>query len=94
MSDKTAQGVAEVSKTYAWDTAALYAKLYHEAKARVAELERDAARIDWLEAQINENGALHLHDGNDAYGLGLGLQTGRSIRSLRKAIDDASKEAK
>ena len=41
------QGVAEVSKSYAWDTAALYAKLHHEAKARVAELERDAERYQF-----------------------------------------------
>ena len=61
-------------------------------KARVAELEGDAVRLDWLEAQINEHGAIHLHDGNNAYGLGLGLRPGSAVRTLRSAID-ASKEA-
>jgi len=59
------------------------------ATARVAELEGDAARLDWLEAQINKHGAIHLHDGNNAYGLGLGLRPGLLVRTLRHAIDDA-----
>lgn len=64
-------------------------KLRAELEDRVAELEDDAARLDWLEAQINKHGAIHLHDGNNAYGLGLGLRPGSMVRTLRYAIDDA-----
>lgn len=50
---------------------------------------QDAERIDWLESQINEHGAIHLHDGNHPAGHGLGLRPGNLVRTLREAIDDA-----
>lgn len=65
-------------------------------KARVAELEGDAVRLDWLEWQINTCGAIHLHDGKHPHGNGLGLRPGYMSRTLRSAIDTAiaaSKEA-
>lgn len=51
----------------------------------------DAARLDWLESQINEHGQINLHDGsNPVYGaLGLGLRPGSIQRTLREAIDAA-----
>lgn len=52
----------------------------------------DAARLDWLEAQINEHGAIHLHDGSHPYGLGLGLRPGWIIRTLRQAMDAARQQ--
>jgi hypothetical protein len=55
---------------------------------------RDAARIDWLEAQINAEGAIHLHDGTKPYGNGLGLRPGTVRRSLREAIDAALQSSK
>lgn len=58
-------------------------------KVRVAELEVDVARIDWLDAQINEHGAIHLHDGAYSHGHGLGLRPGSMVRTLREAIDIA-----
>lgn len=51
----------------------------------------DAARLDWLEAQINEHGAIHLHDGSKPHGFGLGLRPGNINRTLRQAIDDAAR---
>ncbi|OZI61594.1 hypothetical protein [Bordetella genomosp. 11] len=50
---------------------------------------QDAERIDWLESQINEHGAIHLHDGNHPAGHGLGLRPGNLVRTLREAIDAA-----
>lgn len=52
----------------------------------------DAARLDWLEEVINTDGAIHLHDGQNAYGLGLGLRPGHMARTLREAIDAARKQ--
>jgi len=49
----------------------------------------DSRRLDWLEAQINRNGAIHLHDGSKPYSLGFGLRPGRMNRTLREAIDAA-----
>jgi len=65
-------------------------------KDRIAELEEDVTRIDWLELQINQNGAIHLHDGANPSAHGLGLRPGNMVRTLREAIDTAiaaSKEA-
>ena len=48
----------------------------HDATERESELLReDAERLDWLEAQINERGEIHLHDGNHprAWASGCGL---------------------
>lgn len=55
----------------------------------VDELRRDKARLDWLEAQINEYGEIHLHDGEHPHGTGLGLRPGFAVRTLREAIDEA-----
>jgi hypothetical protein len=52
----------------------------------------DARRLDWLESQINERGAIHLHDGRKPYGHGLGLCPGTMKRSLRDAIDKAMQQ--
>lgn len=49
----------------------------------------DAARLDWLEQQVNEHGAIHLHDGQHPAGHGLGLRPGAANRTLRWAIDQA-----
>jgi len=49
----------------------------------------DSARLDWLEAQINEHGEIHLHDGDHPRGAGLGLRPGAVNRTLREAIDSA-----
>lgn len=57
--------------------------------ALVGELQRDAERLDLLEAFVNEHGAIHLHDGEHPYGLGLGLRPGSLSRTLREAIDSA-----
>lgn len=46
----------------------------------------DAEMIDWLEAQINEHGEIHLHDGEHPRGTGLGLRPGTVVRTLREAI--------
>lgn len=56
---------------------------------RAAPESADAARLDWLEAEINEHGAIHLHDGSKPYGHGLGLRPGYMRRTLRQAIDQA-----
>lgn len=50
------------------------------------DTEKDKQRIDWLEKQIKRNGAIHLHDGKNPHGFGLGLV---GDRSLREAIDAA-----
>lgn len=50
----------------------------------------DGSRLDWLESQINKHGAIHLHDGTQPYGMGLGLRPGCATRSLRVAIDQAN----
>lgn len=50
----------------------------------------DTARIDWLESEINKHGAIHLHDGQNPAGYGLGLRPGYANRSLRQAIDMAA----
>lgn len=55
----------------------------------VAELRKDAARLDWLESEINAHGAIHLHDGQNPHGHGLGLRPGAMSRTLRAAIDAA-----
>jgi hypothetical protein len=47
----------------------------------------DKARLDWLEAQINEWGEIKLHDGKRPVGHGLGLRPGSVNRTLREAID-------
>lgn len=49
----------------------------------------DSARIDWLEAKINSEGEIHLHDGQHPRGTGLGLRPGYANRTLREAIDTA-----
>jgi hypothetical protein len=49
----------------------------------------DTARLDWLERRINEDGAIHLHDGKHPHGTGLGLRPGLMVRTLRQAIDQA-----
>ena len=49
----------------------------------------DTARIDWLEAKINSEGEIHLHDGQHPRGTGLGLRPGCANRTLREAIDVA-----
>lgn len=51
----------------------------------------EAAMLDWLESQINQHGAIHLHDGNHHSGHGLGLRPGSMVRTLREAIDAAMK---
>ncbi len=51
--------------------------------------EQVKARLDWLEAQINEHGEIHLHDGDHPRGTGLGLRPGYLRRTLREAIDSA-----
>ena len=54
---------------------------------------QDAARLDWLEQQVNNVGEIHLHDGEHPRGSGIGLRPGRLDRTLREAIDAAmSKE--
>ena len=58
-------------------------------RAQLAEAQKDAERLDWIEAQVNKNGELHLHDGNHARGIGIGLRPGALVRTLRSAIDAA-----
>jgi hypothetical protein len=63
-----------------------------EREIRRAELEaarEDSDRINWLEAQINGQGEIHLHDGEHPRGPGLGLRPGLIGRTLRGAIDAA-----
>ena len=55
-------------------------------EAKPAQDAVDAELLDWLEAQINEHGAIHLHDGNNPNGHGLGLRPGSLNRTLRDAI--------
>lgn len=52
----------------------------------------DSEMIDWLEAFVNEHGALVLHDGNANVGehYGLGLRPGNLSRTLRQAIESAA----
>ena len=52
----------------------------------------DTEMIDWLEATINKEGALLLHDGDsNPHGhLGLGLRSGSLRRNLRQAIRQAA----
>lgn len=50
----------------------------------------DTEMIDWLEARINEEGAIHLHDGEHPHGLGIGLRPGQVSRTLRQAIAQAA----
>lgn len=52
----------------------------------------DTEMIDWLEAFVNEHGALVLHDGNADVGrhYGLGLRPGNSRRTLREAIESSA----
>lgn len=58
-------------------------------RANLAEVRKDVDRLDWLESQINTNGAIHLHDGHHPSGTGLGLRPGHAVRTLREAIDAA-----
>ncbi len=62
---------------------------YNTLRAQLADAQKDEQRLDWLEAQVNKNGELHLHDGNHARGIGIGLQPGTLARTLRAAIDAA-----
>ena len=55
------------------------------AAAPAAPQARDGERLDWLEAEVNAHGAIHLHDGSNPSGHGLGLRR----RTLREAIDTA-----
>lgn len=55
-------------------------------EAKPAQDAVDAELLDWLESQINEHGAIHLHDGNNPNGHGLGLRPGSLNRTLRDAI--------
>lgn len=63
--------------------------------SRIAELEKDAERLDWLEAFVNENRGITLHTGEhwESVSLGdfvgLGLRPGAMDRTLREAIDEA-----
>lgn len=52
----------------------------------------DSQMIDWLEAQVNEHGAILLHDGNSNphHLLGLGLRPGYVKRTLREAISQSA----
>lgn len=76
----------------------LFARL-HDAKESAAALREalasgeggEGAMVDWLEAQINEHGAIHLHDGEHPSGNGLGLRPGSVNRTLREAIRAAMK---
>jgi hypothetical protein len=52
-------------------------------------VQSDTDRIDWLEAKINDEGEIHLHDGQHPRGTGLGLRPGWVNRTLREAIDTA-----
>ena len=56
----------------------------------------DSQMIDWLEAKVNENGLLLLHDGNSNHNheLGLGLRPGFLSRTLREAITQAATQPK
>lgn len=56
----------------------------------------DSQMIDWLEAQVNENGLLLLHDGNSNHHHepGLGLRPGFLSRTLREAITQAATQPK
>lgn len=49
----------------------------------------DTDRIDWLAAQIDAEGEIHLHNGRLPFGHGLGLRPGKLVRTLREAIDTA-----
>ena len=60
---------------------------------QLAEAQKDEQRLDWIEAQVNKNGELHLHDGNHARGIGVGLRPGTLVRTLRAAIDAAKGES-
>jgi len=54
----------------------------------------DTERLDFLEAFVNREGALMLHDGSKSnFGCsGLGLRPGTLVRSLREAIDECAGE--
>lgn len=58
------------------------------------EIERDAARLDWLESMANKKGGLLLHDGSEGGRTGLGLRPNYLVRTLREAIDAAAGIAK
>lgn len=49
----------------------------------------DKDRLDWLEGMANEPGGLLLHDGLESGRRGIGLRSGRQVRSLRQAVDMA-----
>ena len=76
-----------------WNAAAPYPAMLRKEidnlRAQLAEAQGDAERLDWIEAQVNKNGELHLHDGNHARGIGIGLRPGALVRTLRAAIDAA-----
>lgn len=70
-----------------------YGELTRELVKRIQPASgEDGRRLDWLESQINERGAIHLHDGSKPYGHGLGLRPGNMKRSLRDAIDKAMRQ--
>jgi hypothetical protein len=52
----------------------------------------DTEMIDWMEAFVNKNGALLLHDGNsNPHGhIGIGLRPRYLRRTLREAIAQAA----
>jgi hypothetical protein len=49
---------------------------------------KDSQRLDWLALMVQENGEMHLHDGEHPRGIGLSLHN----RTLRQAIDQAMAE--
>lgn len=65
-----------------------------EIRAAVQALEREAARLDALEAMANQPGGILLHDGSEGGRAGLGMRPGAVNRTLREAIDSAMEAAK
>jgi len=92
LNDKSAP-VADVAEAICRLNSAARAVAIRELLAAHDALNADAERLDWLEAQINERGEIHLHDGNHPHGLGLGLRPGAEVRTLREAIDAAKEQA-
>lgn len=89
---------AGTPEDHPWAVAARHACDFIAATQRGAapsdeQREPDTRRLDWLEAVVNRDGGIVLHDGSGPRGTGLypglGLRPGTLDRTLREAIDAA-----
>ena len=56
-------------------------------------MDKDKARLGWLEMMANQPGGILLHDGSEEGRTGLGLRPGTLKRTLREAIDQSMEGA-